>query len=172
MKYKNREQHEISRMKGLAAILGVAVLMVVVAVCGSGTESTSTGEEASTTGTTSTDADAEPRKSAADTAGIEALLIDEVWVFQHQPELVNQALHGGTPKIAAGCLIIDDTIVVWHVDRIDEAAEAISAVKAGESPALLIGGGGISVDEGARPEQIPIVITDQCPTSAVWFGAP
>ncbi len=106
------------------------------------------------------------------TDGPEALQIDGVWVFQHQPEFANQALHGGTPEIAGGCLVIDNTIVVWHVDRIDEAAEAISAVKAGESPELLIGGGGISVDEGARPDQIPTVITDQCPTSAVWFGAP
>ena len=146
--------------------------MVVVAACGSGTESTSTRDEASTTGLTSTAADAEPRDSAADTAGIEALQIDGVWVFQHQPEFSNDALHSGTPEIADGCLVIDNTIVVWHVDRIDEAAEAISAVKAGESPQLLIGGGGMSVDEGTRPDQFPTVITDQCPTSAVWFGAP
>ena len=59
----------MSRMNSLAAIFGVAVLMVVVAACGSGTESTSTRVEATTTGPTSTDADAEPGKSAADTAG-------------------------------------------------------------------------------------------------------
>ena len=114
----------------------------------------------------------EPRKSAADTAGIEALQIDGVWVFQHQPEAAMDALHGGTPEIVDGCLVVDNTIVVWHVDRIDEATEAIAAVKAGESTQLLIGGGGISVDEGDRPDQIPTVITDRCPTSAVWFGAP
>ena len=162
----------MSRMRGLTAILGVVVLMVVVAACGGGTEPASAKDEASTTGTTSTDVDAEPRKSAADTAGIEALQIDGVWVFQHQPEFAMDALHGGTPKIVDGCLVIDNTIVVWHVDRIGDAAEAIAAVKAGESPQLLIGGGGISVDEGARPDQIPTVITDRCPTSAVWFGAP
>jgi hypothetical protein len=72
----------------------------------------------------------EPRKSAAETAGIEALQIDGVWVFQHQPEFAMNALQGGTPEIADGCLVIDNTIVVWHVDRIDEAAEAISAAKA------------------------------------------
>ena len=104
--------------------------------------------------------------------GIEALQIDGVWVFQHQPEAAMNALHGGTPEIVDGCLVIDNTIVVWHVDRIDEATEAIAAVKAGESPQLLIGGGGISLDEGDRPDQIPAVITDRCPTSAVWFGAP
>ena len=146
--------------------------MVFGAACGSGTEQASAKDDASTTGTTSTDADAEPRKSAADPPGIDALQIDGVWVFQHQPEFAMDALHGGTPEIVDGCLVIDNTIVVWHVDRIDEAAAAISAVKAGESPELLIGGGGISVDEGARPDQIPTVITDQCPTSAVWFGAP
>jgi hypothetical protein len=82
------------------------------------------------------------------------------------------ALHGGTPEIVDGCLVVVDTIVVWHVDGIDEAAEAIRAVKAGESPRLLIGGGGISLVEGARPEQLPTVITDRCTTPAVWFGAP
>ena len=104
--------------------------------------------------------------------GIEALQIDGVWVFQHQPEAAMDALHGGTPEIVDGCLVIDNTIVVWHVDRIDEATEAIAAVKAGESTQLLIGGGGISLDEGDRPDQIPTVIADRCPTSAVWFGAP
>ena len=71
-----------------------------------------------------------------------------------------------------GCLYIDGAIVVWHVDRIDEAARAITAVRAGESPQLLVGGGGISLEEGALPDQLPAVITDRCPTSTVWFGAP
>ncbi len=107
-----------------------------------------------------------------DRTGIEAFEIDGVWVFQHQPEVAMDALHSGTPEIVNGCLVVDNTIVVWHFDRIDEAAEAIAAAKAGESPQLLIGGGGISVDEGATPDQIPTIITDLCPTSAVWFGAP
>ncbi len=83
-----------------------------------------------------------------------------------------EALHSGTPEIVDGCLVVDNTIVVWHVDRLDEADEAVAAAKAGESPQLLIGGGGISLDEGATPDQIPSTITDLCPTSAVWFGAP
>ena len=36
MKNRNQEEHEMGRMKGLAAILGVAVLMAVVAACGNG----------------------------------------------------------------------------------------------------------------------------------------
>ena len=82
------------------------------------------------------------------------------------------ALHSGTPEIVNGCLVVDATIVVWHLDGIDVAADAIAAVRAGENPRLLVGGGGISVDERAGPDQIPTIITDLCPTSAVWFGAP
>ena len=78
MKYRNQEEHETGKMKGLAAILGVAVLMAVVAACGSGTESTSMSDEASTTGTSSTDADAEPRKSAEDMAGGSGNIVDRL----------------------------------------------------------------------------------------------
>ena len=102
----------------------------------------------------------------------EPLQIDGVWVFQHEPEFANNALHGGVPEIVDGCLVIDDTIVVWHVDRIEEAAAAIAAAKAGESPQILISGGGLSIDEEAEPSQIPSIITDRCPTPAVWYGAP
>ena len=38
----------MGRMKGLAAILGVAVLMVVVAACGNGAEPTSLSDEVPT----------------------------------------------------------------------------------------------------------------------------
>ena len=41
VKYRNQEEHGMSRMKGLAAILGVAVLMVVIAACGNGSKPTS-----------------------------------------------------------------------------------------------------------------------------------
>lgn len=162
-------------MKGRAAVLGIAVLMVVVAACGP----------------TATDGDAEvgdgdsriePSHSVVpelglplnhgDDGGIEALQIDGVWVFEHRPESSMNALHGGTPEVVDGCLYIDNTIVVWHVDRIDQAAGAIAGVKAGKSSQLLIGGGGMSIEEGTRPDQFPTVITERCPTSAVWFNAP
>ena len=41
MNYMNKGEHEMNRMKALAAILGVAVLMAVVAACGSAAEPTS-----------------------------------------------------------------------------------------------------------------------------------
>lgn len=104
--------------------------------------------------------------------GVQAMQIDGVWVFQHEPDTAMAALHSGTPEIVNGCLVIDNTIVVWHTDTLEDAAAAIAAVKAGNSPQLLIGGGGLSVSEGADPAQIPAVISERCPTTAVWFGAP
>ncbi|VAW02885.1 hypothetical protein MNBD_ACTINO01-2000 [hydrothermal vent metagenome] len=116
--------------------------------------------------------------NAADTpqastdGGIRAIQIDGVWVFEYTPNSGMTALHSGTPQIIDGCLVIDDTIVVWDSAKLDEAAAAISAAKAGESPQLLIAGGGLSLDEGTDPSQIPDAITEKCPTRAVWFAAP
>lgn len=82
------------------------------------------------------------------------------------------ALHSGTPEIVNGCLMIDNAVVVWHTDTFEDAAAAVAAAKAGDSAQFLISGGGLSVSEGADPTQIPDVISDRCPTDAVWFGAP
>jgi hypothetical protein len=104
--------------------------------------------------------------------GVEAVQIDDVWVFQHDPVGWDDALHGGSAEIKDGCLYVDGAIVVWHVDEIDEVGEIIANLKAGQHREVLIGGGGISLDEGASPEDITATITDRCATSAVWFGAP
>jgi hypothetical protein len=104
--------------------------------------------------------------------GVEAIQIDRVWVFQHDPVGWDDALHGGSAEIQDGCLYVDDTIVVWHVDQLEQATQIIADLKAGRQREMLIGGGGISLDEGASPEEIPAIITEHCPTSAVWYGAP
>ena len=114
----------------------------------------------------------EVTRGAIDVKGIEAIDIDGVWVFRHDPESSMAALHSGTPEILNGCLMIDNTVVVWHTDAFEDAAAAIAAAKAGASRQYLIGGGGLSVTEGADPMQIPEVISDRCSTEAVWFGAP
>ncbi len=107
-----------------------------------------------------------------DGSGIEALSIDGVWVFRHDPAAGMDALHGGRAEIVEGCLVVDEAIVVWHADRFHEAAAAIAAIRSGENPEVLIPGGGISLKEGTSPEELPTVITDRCPASTVWFGAP
>ncbi len=104
--------------------------------------------------------------------GVTAVQIDGVWVFEYSPNSGMTALHSGTPQIIDGCLVIDDTIVVWDSAGLDQAAAAIDAAKAGESPQMLIGGGGLSLDEGTDPSEIPDAITEKCPTRAVWFAAP
>ncbi len=107
-----------------------------------------------------------------DGSGVEALKIDGVWVFRHRPAAGMDALHSGRGEIVDGCLVVDGAIVVWHADRLAEAAAAIASIRAGESPELLIAGGGISIEEGASTEEFPAVITDRCPASTVWLGAP
>jgi hypothetical protein len=116
----------------------------------------------------------EPSLPALTTGGDEvaAVRIDDVWVFQHDPVGWDDALHGGLAEIRDGCLYVDEAIVVWHVDEIDEVGEIIADLKAGQQREVLVGGGGISLDEGASPEAIPATIVEHCPTSAVWFGAP
>ena len=104
--------------------------------------------------------------------GVDAVQIDDVWVFQHDPVGWDDALHSGSAEIRDGCLYVDGAIVVWHVDEMVEVGEIIADLKAGQQREVLIGGGGISLDEGASPEEIPTIIIEHCPTSAVWFGAP
>ncbi|MFQ5555168.1 MAG: hypothetical protein ACE5GC_07360, partial [Acidimicrobiia bacterium] len=103
---------------------------------------------------------------------IEALQIDGAWVFRHHPGPAMDALHSGVPEIVDGCLLVDDTIVVWHADSFGEARDAVAAALAGEPEPLLIGGGGFSLEEGATIEWIPDVVSSRCEASAVWFGAP
>ncbi len=172
-------------MRGSVVALAAALLLVVTA-CQRGAEEptptalTGATTTAPTTTTTTTEApeateavrSTVPEDRATAANAIEAVQIDGVWVFQHEPGGGMEALHSGTPEIVDGCLVIGDMIVVWHIDRMEEAAAAVAAAKGGESTQLLIGGGGFGIDQPADPSQIPPVIADRCTTRAVWFGAP
>jgi hypothetical protein len=103
-------------------------------------------------------------------AGIQATLVDGVWLFYHDPDGWNDALFTGTPSVVNGCLFVGDAIVVWHVERRDASEEALALARRGEGSPLRIGGGGISLDEGNTP--LPSLITERCSTRLVWFGAP
>jgi len=83
------------------------------------------------------------------------------------------ALHGGAPTIVDGCLTVDELVVVWHADRIAEARQAIAAAKAGSTTRVELGGGGMSLDEGAKASDFPAAVTKACPNAkGVWFQAP
>ena len=142
--------------------------MVVLAACGP----TATPKDAEADDSnlrieerTSPTLNLEPPLIQAEDRGIEAIQIDEVWVFQHRPEYFWLASGGGTPEIVDGCLYIGDDMVVWDVDHIDQAAGAIAAVRAGKSPSLRFVGGVVS-DTGIG---FPTVITDRCATSSLWI---
>jgi ABC-type transport system substrate-binding protein len=105
--------------------------------------------------------------------GVEAIQLDGVWTFEHRPEVAMTALHSGAATIVDGCLVIDDLIIVWHADRIDEAKAAVAAAKAGSSARIQMGGGGLSLSEGSTFSDLPTAVTDVCPTAkGVWFQAP
>jgi len=128
-------------MKRLPA---VACLALLIAACGS--DSTS---------------------SASD---VESLEIDGVWVFHHASSGGDDALHGGVAEIKNDCLYVDDAVVVWHEDQIDQASKLIASIKSGDEPQVSLPGGGISLDEGDTP--IAASIKDLCPTRVVWYTRP
>lgn len=104
--------------------------------------------------------------------GVQAVQADGIWIFQHDPDGGSDALHSGTPVIVDGCLRVGEAVVVWHVDRIDDAEGAIAAARAGDPEALLIGGGGMSLAEGGDLGRFPAPIRQLCPTAEVWFQSP
>lgn len=109
--------------------------------------------------------------TVACTSGVESVKIDDVWVFRHRPASGGDAaLHSGVAEIKDGCLYVDDAVVIWDKSQIDQAEELIAEIKAGGQPEVLLGGGGISLDEGDTP--IPSVIAELCPTRAVWYSSP
>lgn len=141
-----------------------ACFVLLTVSCGSGSTS-----DATTTLIPQTTESSE----VADT--IEAVRIDGVWVFQYEPvpgRVSLTASHGGVAEIKDSCLYVDDSIVVWQEDQIDQVAQTIADVHADQQPDLRIGGGGISLDEGASPEEIPSEITERCPTTGVWWQSP
>jgi ABC-type glycerol-3-phosphate transport system substrate-binding protein len=133
----------------------VLAFALVLAACGGGTDLTETQEELLLT-----------------EDGVTAQQVSGTWVFTHDPDAFNEALHSGVPEIRDGCLYVDDTIVVWHASDIAYAEQLVEDVEAGMTPDVLVPGGGLSLDEGASPIQIPKTIRDRCPTNAVWFAGP
>lgn|GEM_PF-2489062 len=125
-------------------LLAVACLALLGAACGSG--STSAAND------------------------VESLEIDGVWVFQHANSGGDDALHSGVAEIRNDCLYVDDAVVVWHEDQIDQASQLIAGVKSGDEPEVSLPGGGTSLDEGDTP--IAASITDLCPTRVVWYTRP
>ena len=103
--------------------------------------------------------------------GLTAEEIQDTWVFFHDPDGGDAALHSGTAVIRDGCLYVDDAVVVWHETQRELAGEVIEDVMAGIATPLSIGGGGVSISEGADLASFPSIITDRCPTDTIWYAA-
>ena len=134
----------------------IAILVVAVTACSSD-DLTETQEEALIT---------EDGITARQTGGVGP------WIFTHDPDAFNQALHTGAPEVRDNCLYVDDTIVIWHESDAEYAEQLVADTRAGTAPNVKVPGGGISIDEGASPVQIPKTVRDRCPTNAVWFAGP
>ncbi|MEN8041813.1 MAG: hypothetical protein ABFR95_09955 [Actinomycetota bacterium] len=135
-------------MKALAMLIAMAVMVTACAGSTAGTTSTTAGDE-----------------------GIEAVDIDGVWVFEHDPEAGMQALHSGVPEIVDGCLEVGGFIVVWPTDMMDEAKAAVTAATAGDAEPITIGGGGFGEDEGLDPSEIPPALSERCSVDAIWYAS-
>lgn len=134
----------IYRPMNMNRLLAVAFLALSVSACGSG--------------------------STSSASGVEPLEMDGVWVFQHANSGGDDALHSGIAEIRNDCLYVDDAVVVWHEDQIDQASQLIAGIKGGDEPQVSLPGGGTSLDEGDTP--IAASITDLCPTRTVWYTSP
>jgi hypothetical protein len=108
--------------------------------------------------------------SVEGSSDIEATRLNAIWVFFHAPSDHDDALYVGVPSVINGCLFIGDAIVVWHEDRAADAEAAVDAALSGETPTVMLGGGGIRLDEGDTP--IPKAISERCATRKVWFASP
>ncbi len=109
-------------------------------------------------------------ESTSPASDVEPLEIDGVRVFQHANSGGDDALFGGIAEIRNDCLYVDDAVVIWHEDQIDQASQLIASIEGGDEIQVSLPGGGISLDEGDTP--IPATITDLCPTRAIWYTSP
>lgn len=110
-----------------------------------------------------------PDASTITEDGITASQFEGTWLFGHRPQVSMAALHGGIATIDDGCLLVDGAAVVWYEDALPAAQELVDLIQSGETVSVLVGGGGISLDEGGGP--LPTIITDRCSVTTVWYGA-
>ena len=153
----------------LACVIAVAMS---TAACGSSSDSkpqTDNTQITTADGGGAAGAGGEPDSIAVSDGEIEALQVDGVWVFRHEPNGGMSALHQGEAAIVDSCLLVGGCVMVWPLDRFGEAEDAIAAVRGGEVPTLSLGGGGQSLEEDGV---LPSVVVDHCQTSCVFYVSP
>lgn len=108
-----------------------------------------------------------------DSHDVVAQQVGEVWVFSYSepPQMNNGALMTGEAAVVDGCLEVDGLAVVWYEHQLATVEEALEQLEQGETISLQVGGGGISLDEGASQEDFPEAVLEHCSPSGVWWAA-
>lgn len=111
--------------------------------------------------------------STATGPAIDAIQIDDVWVFAYAqtPSSSMDALGGGTATVVDGCLQMGDAVVVWRPAHLSEIEEVVAAIEAGDTVVLEVGGGGLSLDEGSSLDDFPAAVLEHCTPRELWFSA-
>lgn len=104
---------------------------------------------------------------------VEALEVDGVWVFAYQddPTSSMDAIHSGPAAVVDGCLLIDDTVVVWWTDQLPDVEEIVAALASGATVDVQLGGGGFTVDEGASLDDFPDAVRSRCTAAGLWYAS-
>ena len=103
---------------------------------------------------------------------ISPVCVDGVWVFEYSPDWSMDALMTGRAEIENGCLKIDNAVVIWNSETMDQAGDLVARVRSGEHPTVKMGGGGDSLDEGGSDFKVPSVIEERCaPVTGLWYGS-
>ncbi len=104
---------------------------------------------------------------------VEAMDIDGVWVFafEEPPTYSMDALHSGTAEVVDGCLLIDDTVIVWWSDQLADVDDILAGLAAGATVDVQLGGGGFALGEGATLDQFPDAVRSRCTASGLWYAS-
>ncbi|MCK6503493.1 hypothetical protein L6R53_08865 [Myxococcota bacterium] len=104
---------------------------------------------------------------------VEAIQVGETWVFAYEdtPSLSMFALTHGTVAAPDGCLAVDDAVVVWWPEQLDQVEALVAEVEAGGAPEVQLGGGGSSLAEGGSGEDFPEAVREHCEPVAVWWSS-
>jgi len=111
--------------------------------------------------------------ASADT-DVTAQQLGGAWVFTYAtpPQGYATALLAGQAVVTDGCLLVNSTAVVWNETQLPAIQQVIDAVASGATPTVTVGGGGLSIAEGATLDDFPPAIVSRCSPTVVWFASP
>lgn len=111
-------------------------------------------------------------KSSDAVDGISPVNVNGVIVFSYTPDAAYDALLTGVAEIRKGCLVVDQAVVIWHSETMDDVRDLVARVRLGARPRVAVGGGGDSLEEGGSDFIVPSVVEEHCSdVTGVWYGS-